>query len=723
MSKATRQVIEGLQANSELESSQGAGLAGTDKPLSTAIERIRLRGWRRVLWQRHLWERTAQLPAQGLAIPHEEIDIVCQDLDNRHDEADFFRSDPRAQKLSERIAELEAVLPAGGPGRLGELTKRFGLSSVESDFMLLCAAPELDPRLRRLYGYLHDDASVCAPTVWLAATLFEWEPSEGPTPQSPLVQWLLAYPLPNEEQPWSSLARWAADPRIVGFLTGSTAVAPSLQPAGQWIEAHGEPAYEPPAAAQLNRLLENVGSPLAQESPRLAQLIGPEGVGRRGWAARVCAGHGLRLLGLDAPRLLGGAENGKAEIAQPGILERLVRAQREALLQDCALYWDRADRVPPEIWGEAPLTASAQFFGVERAIQLPAGAPYCEPIPFALPTPLEAQALWRQALPEELEELGIHALAERFTLTPAEIRTLAPKAGEGRETLWAACRSLSHGRLGRLATLLPCPFGWDDIVLPKDTKDHLKEIAAQAANRTTVYDEWGFGRQRPLGRGITALFAGPSGTGKTMAAQVLAAEMGVVLFRIDLASVVSKYVGETEKNLRQIFDEAERLNAVLFFDEADALFGKRTQVKDAHDRYANIEINYLLQRMESYEGLAILATNRRGDIDSAFLRRLRFIIEFPMPGIKERAAIWRLALPERAPDGTPLLDRIDWELLARKLEITGAAIKDIALGAAFTACGEGSTIGMRHIVQAAQRELMKGGKFVDFGYLHSYESV
>jgi SpoVK/Ycf46/Vps4 family AAA+-type ATPase len=312
-----------------------------------------------------------------------------------------------------------------------------------------------------------------------------------------------------------------------------------------------------------------------------------------------------------------------------------------------------------------------------------------------------------------METLGIQALAERFTLTPAEIRTLAPKAAEGRETLWTACRSLSQGRLGRLATMLPCPFGWEDIVLPKDTKDHLKEIAAQTAHRTKVYDEWGFGRQRPLGRGITALFAGPSGTGKTMAAQVLAAEMGVVLYRIDLASVVSKYVGETEKNLRRIFDEAERLNAVLFFDEADALFGKRTQVKDAHDRYANIEVNYLLQRMESYEGLAILATNRKGDIDSAFLRRLRFIVEFSMPGVKERSVIWRLALPEQALDGAPLLNEIDWELLARKLEITGAAIKDIALESAFLACGKGKKIGMRHISIAINREMVKHGRVMD----------
>ncbi len=224
-----------------------------------------------------------------------------------------------------------------------------------------------------------------------------------------------------------------------------------------------------------------------------------------------------------------------------------------------------------------------------------------------------------------------------------------------------------------------------------------------------VYDEWGLGKLTPLGRGISALFAGPSGTGKTMAAQVLARALDLELFRIDLSEVMNKYIGETEKRLKQVFDGCERANALLFFDEADALFGQRTQVKDAHDRFANIEINYLLQRLEQYDGIAILATNRKADIDSAFLRRLRFVLDFLPPGPGERLELWRRALPEHAPDGTALLGNLDRQWLADRLTMTGADIKNAALSAAFLAHSEGAKIEMRHLLAACRRELAKHG--------------
>jgi len=731
-----------------------------DKGLALGLERIRLRGYRRVLWQRHLWETTNQFPAQGLAIPHEEVDIACLNLDNRAEEVAFYESETGIRGLNHRIIELEDKQKQIDNGLLADLVALFSLSPIETDFLLLCVAGEIDPRLRRLYGYLHDDAAYCAATPWLAHVLFEWNYVDRIAAESSLLKWLLAYPRPSEEEPWNQMARWSADSRIFGFLTGNQAIAPSLSVAAQWLQADDELAYEPTAVDALRQLLvqEAVVKALSRgrglgegkskdidslipafsqgekaqnllrhssqaeghpgaEQVKLAQLIGAEGIGRKAWAAHLCAEQGLKVLCLDAPRTLRIEQKEGAQLTDSHVSERLIRAEREALLQGCALYWDHADQVPVEVWSEAPFKAPVQLFGVEQPLSLSHHAPYTEIIPFALPTPMQAQAIWQQVLPKGIDDFSIAALAERFTLTPAEIHKVAAKAHHGREALWAACRSFSHGRLGRLATLLPTPYSWDDIVLPKETTTHLHEIETHVAHRVTVLDQWGFGKKRPLGRGVSALFAGPSGTGKTMATQVLAASMGVVLFRIDLASVVSKYIGETEKNLRQIFDEAERLNAVLFFDEADALFGKRTEVKDAHDRYANIEVNYLLQRMESYEGLAILATNRKGDIDSAFLRRLRFIVDFPMPGVEERLAIWRLALPEQAIDGTPLLDDINWNLLASRLEISGASIKDIALGAAFLACNEGTQIEMGHIGNSARRELMKHGRMIEMGEL------
>jgi SpoVK/Ycf46/Vps4 family AAA+-type ATPase len=224
-----------------------------------------------------------------------------------------------------------------------------------------------------------------------------------------------------------------------------------------------------------------------------------------------------------------------------------------------------------------------------------------------------------------------------------------------------------------------------------------------------VYENWGFGRLAHLGHGIAALFGGPSGTGKTMAAQVLARALDIELLRVDLAGVVNKYIGETEKKLREVFDACEDSAALLFFDEADALFGMRTQVKDAHDRFANIEIDYLLQRVERFDGVAILATNRRQDLDPAFVRRLRFVVEFEVPRPEERLALWQRALLPHAPNGEALLDKINWGYLAQRLNMTGAEIKGTALGAAFMARAEGTRISMRHLLAAAQREMAKQG--------------
>ena len=240
-------------------------------------------------------------------------------------------------------------------------------------------------------------------------------------------------------------------------------------------------------------------------------------------------------------------------------------------------------------------------------------------------------------------------------------------------------------------------------------REHLAELERQVCLRGPVYEEWGFERLCPLGRGITAMFAGPSGTGKTMAAQVLARSLGMRLYRVDLAGVMNKYIGETEKRLKQVFDACERVNVLLFFDEADALFGQRTQVKDARDRFANIEIDYLLQRMEQFDGVAILATNRKGDLDKAFLRRIRFIVDFMQPGPAERLALWRRVLPLHSPAGEELLDHVDWELLADKLNMNGADITSAALSAAFLARAQGTRITMKHILNAARREMTKHG--------------
>jgi SpoVK/Ycf46/Vps4 family AAA+-type ATPase len=300
-------------------------------------------------------------------------------------------------------------------------------------------------------------------------------------------------------------------------------------------------------------------------------------------------------------------------------------------------------------------------------------------------------------------------LSTQFRLNVNEIRQAAVEAGllEHRDSascfasLWQECRNQTRSHIDDLSQRIDAVANWDDLVLPQPEKDTLQEIIAHVRRRSVVYEKWGFGGKSDRGLGISAVFAGGSGTGKTMAAEVIAGALHLDLYRIDLSSVVSKYIGETEKNLRRVFDAADGGGAILLFDEADALFGKRSEVKDSHDRYANIEVSYLLQRMESYRGLAILTTNMKSALDTAFLRRIRFVVQFPFPNVEQRVHIWRRIFPDQAP-----VDGIDSERLAQ-LNVAGGNIKNIALAAAFLAADHAEPIRMSHVLRAARSEYAK----------------
>jgi hypothetical protein len=395
--------------------------------------------------------------------------------------------------------------------------------------------------------------------------------------------------------------------------------------------------------------------------------------------------------------------------------------QREAALSRMAFYADVSDFDA----GDRALSGSAKDC-IERftGTMLVAGrerwrfARATLHVGVPRPSASEQQALWAEALKGVVEADGrIEEIVQQFDLGPEAISQVAQDAlsrtrARGNSSvlaaddLWTACRDHSGAQLGSLAERLTPGYGWDDIVLPNDLLQQVRELADQVAARTQVYERWGFGKRLARGRGIAALFCGPSGTGKTMTAEILARHLQLDLYRIDLAGVVSKYIGETEKNLRNIFDAAEQSGAILFFDEADALFGKRTEVRDSHDRYANIEINYLLQRMEDYRGLAVLCTNRRSSLDRAFLRRLRFLIEFPFPDAVNRRCIWQKMFPPAAP-----LAALDFNKLAR-LEVSGGNIRNIAVNAAFLAASAHESISEQHILLAARREYAKIDKLL-----------
>ncbi len=335
--------------------------------------------------------------------------------------------------------------------------------------------------------------------------------------------------------------------------------------------------------------------------------------------------------------------------------------------------------------------------------------------PFPLPSFPLRKKLWASFL--NGEDVDIDALANKFKFSGGQIRDaistarnilMAKKPGDAKlsmEVLNQGCKAQSNRNLVAFARKIEPHYRWEDIVLPNDIKKQLKEISAYIKYRGIVYTDWGFDKKFSLGKGMNALFTGPSGTGKTMSAEIIAKDAGLDLYKIDLSNVVSKYIGETEKNLSKIFKEAETSNAILFFDEADALFGKRSEVKDAHDRYANIEIGYLLQKMEEYEGVVILATNLSKNIDDAFLRRILFVIEFPFPDENQRELIWTGIFPK----GAPCAKDIDYRFFAQRLKLAGGNIKNIALSSAFYAAEESCEIGMHHIMRAAKREYVKMG--------------
>jgi hypothetical protein len=626
---------------------------------------IRLQARRLALWTEYLWQTGQTSPDQGPAIGPAEVARLLAADEIHAAEAEFLATHAGALAEAARAARLGL----SADDTWSRLISRFSLSSEESDFLALLLAVEFDPGLARVIAYLHDDGRMTQPTPWLAARL-----AQRPTLPflgTNLRRWLLA--APADAGPERLATPWQADPPLAHAIATGDWHDPALTAAQRIApDSVGSlPCLHPAALAALR----------AAADLRDIELVGAPGLGKRTIAAQLAGERGQSLLALDLARV--------GEPHTP-----IVRALREAAMTGALAYFAEAERAQDADWSRAR-ALNVPFL---RAVRHPTGA--AQPVVLA-PLPIDARVkLWRRlttaAPPEGL-------ISNR--LTPAEI---AAAVRNPTARLRSRARRPDHA----LLTMLPLPYEWDDLVVPIEIADQLRAFETQVRLRWTVYEEWGFARLTHLGHGISALFGGPSGTGKTMAAQVLARSLGLDLLRVDLAGVVNKYVGETEKKLREVFDSCEDSGALLFFDEADALFGNRTQVKDAHDRFANIEIDYLLQRIERFDGVAILATNRRQDLDPAFVRRLRFVIEFLPPRAAERLALWHRALPACAPNGQPIRDEIDWHFLSERLVMTGADIKAIALGAAFIARDQGTRIGMRQILIAAQREMAKQGERV-----------
>jgi hypothetical protein len=545
----------------------------------------------------------------------------------------------------------------------------------------------------------------------LALALFDAPAWDALSPERPLRYWrLIEISQPGNAPLSTSVLR--ADERIVSYLKGLNYLDDRLAPLLGPLEVPAAAAELPPSHRGIaNTILERLQQLTADERVPVIQLLGADAPSKQLVAAQVAAALGLHVYRLPAALLP----------TQTHELETVARLwQRESMLLPLALYLEdvASETDTPRAGAHSPvhrlLSRTGGVVFVDSRDVLPGLAEDSLRVEVAKPTPTEQREAWATAL-GDTAGAAPPSLAAQFNLSLAAIHQIAHSAaskpgndGPGvHDRLWAACLTSTRPRLDTLAQRVDAKATWEDIILPPTETALLHQIAAQVAQRSTVHEDWGFARKMTRGLGISALFAGDSGTGKTMAAEVIANELHLNLYRIDLSAVVSKYIGETEKNLRRLFDAAEDGGAILFFDEADALFGKRSEVKDSHDRYANIEINYLLQRMEAYGGLAILATNKQSALDLAFMRRLRFVVNFPFPSIAQRKAIWQKVFP---PD-TPVQD-LDFDRLAR-LNVTGGNITSIALNAAFQAAHTGDPVTMPLIIEAARTELRKLGRVIN----------
>lgn len=670
------------------------------------LTRVRLRAQRQVLWMQALWASDGLEIDRDLIIPHSEVNRILSDPQEMlAAEANFYQHDREAQQLSQQIQIVDGWSNQDSAWK--QLRQVFGLSEAESDLLALAIAIEVDPQLQRVYAYLHDNATMGYATPWLAANLFQWRDRIYLGAQSALVRWQLAQPIGPQAQPCSIKTAWVADAAIVAWLTQGQRLDTTLGTAVQWISATSQSrdsCFYPEQLVAIHKFVDAIqGNQDSQSKPNSVaiaiELVAPNGTGKCTLATQVCAWLGLDLLLVNTNMLLG------AEVSLTVAGDRLMRVIRLAKLHGAVPYWRDCQAVSPNVWQSIQESCALMFFGVTVPLRQSVRGTIHRAFHLPVLTRNQRIHLWQQLTNGD----PIPDAVVNWVLTPSEITAAARVTAAGSEVVTEVCRQMLYQGSNELLASLICPYTWEDIVLPPSTRQHLAELEQQARLRSTVYEDWGFERLCPLGRGITALFAGSSGTGKTMAVQVMARSLGMELYRVDLAGVVNKYIGETEKRLKLVFDACERANVMLFFDEADALFGQRSQVKDAHDRYANIQIDYLLQRMEEFDGIAILATNRKGDLDQAFLRRIRFIVDFVQPGVPERLALWQLALLERTPSGEELLDQINWQFLAERLHMTGANIKAAALAAAFLAHAQGTRITMSHVLHSAQREMTKHG--------------
>lgn len=620
------------------------------------------------------------------------------------------------------------------------LSKILQLDEFEYHILIICLAPQLETRYERLYAYLQNNQTMKYPCKsFIRELLTEISNDQFSTarylrPTSSLYHYQILKTFSDQSINHDLLK---IDDRIISFILEEAVVDNRIK---NYLKIYSQIDWNNLIVAKsVQDQIANLFRSMKKTNNILANTIyfyGRKGTGKKMIARALCHDLNTDLIVVDAQALLKTEEKFQENV-------RLI--VREAILLSSAIYFENFQMIDNEIKDnffylnllieEINESGWLIFIGStnppsERLIHL------TNFYSFEIHAPDNAmqKKLWSHYLktvPKSNKFLSEEELSVRYNLTGGQIvdaisiasgKAKAEKPSNYKITgldILDACRIVSQPKLSNFARKINAVYRWSDIVLPENQMQQLKELINHVKLKYKIIDAWGFRKKQSGTLGLTALFVGPSGTGKTMAAEILADELDLDLYKIDLSTVVSKYIGETEKNLERIFTEAEYSNTILFFDEADALFGKRSEVKDAHDRYANIEISYLLQRMESYEGISILASNFRQNIDAAFIRRVRFIIDFPFPDEDARKEIWRKIFPEQ----TPLDSDIDYGFLAKNFKINGGTIRNIALNAAYLAASEDLIVLMNHLISAAKSELEKTGKMIDKSKFKNFDEA
>lgn len=645
--------------------------------LHVLLERVVLRVRRRLAWLRHLDAEAGADPLARLM------------LDAPDDEARFYGAHEPLQALARRLAAVEAHLADERQASLlHRLVRLFDLDPAENDIVQTALALELAPALGPAFALLAGTPPYV--TEELVRRLFDHSPAPLAPPGCALRRWRLLLPLdaaPGDPTPLQ------LDPQVRSWLAGLAPLHPQLLGLARPVESH-EPLRTWPVRETTGILVDHLRAPL----PVRLIISGVPGSGRRTFAAAVF--HAVGLVGFSVAA---------QKSADAGSAERALLVVRHALLTGMAPIWELlAEGI---IWPDE-ITVLATFAVVCTPHERPAPIEGVIDLRVELPAPelTERVTLWRELVStsDTWPEGHLTDLALRYPLPVGELTAIGQQRPASAAAAAELCRERTRHRLGELGHVLRCPFGMNDLVIPARLKTHLAEFIFEARDRLDFWERPEAQRLYPRGTGLVALFTGPAGTGKTMAAQVLAAELGLDLVRIDLASVVSKYIGETAKSLRRIFTAASGMSAVLLFDEADALFARRTDVRDAHDRHANADTNYLLQLVEDFAGIALLASNKKANIDPAFLRRIRHVLDFPRPEPAARRQIWQRILGElAAPLPDPALD------LLATIDLSGAQIKNAVLAAVFAARSERRQLSVPHLVRGVERELDKDGRTLD----------